>query len=368
MKKTYIFHLDLDQFFAACHMIKEPYLRHTVFVVGSDQSYLNKGVVSTSSYSARRFDIKSGMTILEAKRKYPEIVIVPCDFKLYTYFSNLFFKYLFEFTNKIQIASIDEAYVDFTAYIEENQIEPLDLAKKIQKHLMDTYKLPVSIGISETLYLAKIASDLDKPLGISTLYRREIEEKIFNMPIGKLYGFGKATTAQLAELGIFKLADFVAKTNQKKLAELYRPQHLKEVMDSIFGRSKDFIEPYQRRVPKSISREVTLNYAVDSIEAIIAKIKPIYADLAAQLKEFGLEAKTVNFKYKTVNFKSFTRAKTLSYYVSSVFDVQNAIEDFIKEKLEIDTPIRLFGVGLTSFREIKPKTPKSGGFFVVETD
>lgn len=363
MKKTYIFHLDLDQFFAACHMIKEPYLRHTVFVVGSDQSHLNKGVVSTSSYSARRFEIKSGMTIIEAKRKYPKIVIVPTDFKLYKHFSNLFFDYLFTFTNKIQIASIDEAYVDFTDYLEANKIEPLELAKQIQKHLMDAYKLPVSIGISETLYLAKIASDLDKPLGISTLYRAEIESKIYGMPLGKLYGFGKSTTASLQELGIYTLSDFINKENQKKLAELYRPQHFLEIIAAVSGHSKDFIEPYQTSVPKSMSREVTLNYAVDSLEAIIAKIKPIYADLTAQLKHFGLEAKTVNFKFKTTSFKTYTRAKTLMHYISSVFDIQNALEDFIKEKLEIGEPIRLFGVGLSNFREINSKNDLNSGFF-----
>lgn len=366
MKKTYIFHLDLDQFFAACHMIKEPYLRHTVFVVGSDQSHLNKGVVSTSSYSARRYEIKSGMTIIEAKRKYPKILIVPTDFKLYKHFSNLFFDYLFTFTNKIQIASIDEAYVDFTDYLETHKIEPLELAKQIQKHLMDAYKLPVSIGISETLYLAKIASDLDKPLGISTLYRAEIESKIYEMPLGKLYGFGKSTTAALQELEIYTLSDFIKKDNQRKLAELYRPQHLLEIMAAVSGHSKDFIEPYQTSVPKSMSREVTLNYAVDSLEAIIAKIKPIYADLAAQLKHFGLEAKTVNFKFKTTNFKTYTRAKTLMHYISSVFDIQNALGDFIKEKLEIDEPIRLFGVGLSNFREIKSKNGLNSGFFQAE--
>ncbi|MDR4969231.1 MAG: hypothetical protein RG740_06400, partial [Acholeplasmataceae bacterium] len=182
-----IFHIDLNAFFASCAMIKDPYLKDKVFVVGGS-STSRRGVISTASYPARKLGIHSAMNINDALRIYPKLIIVPTEFNLYQKYSNLFFSYLKQFSNIILAGSIDEAYVDMTEASKNKH--PLELAKQIQDGLMETHGLPCSIGIASTLFLAKMASDMLKPMGITVLRKKDIVHKLFSLPIQDMYGIG----------------------------------------------------------------------------------------------------------------------------------------------------------------------------------
>ncbi|PKK96684.1 MAG: DNA polymerase IV, partial [Tenericutes bacterium HGW-Tenericutes-3] len=161
-----IFHIDLNAFFASCAVIKDPYLKNKAFVVGGSSTF-RRGVVSTASYEARKLGIHSAMNINDAFRIYPKLIFVPTEFSLYKKYSELFFSFLKRYSNLIIEGSIDEAYIDMTEASMKKH--PMDLAKEIQDGLMKEYQLPCSIGIAPTLFLAKMASDMKKPLGITVL-------------------------------------------------------------------------------------------------------------------------------------------------------------------------------------------------------
>jgi len=335
-----IFHIDLNAFFASCAIIKEPYLKDKVFVVGGS-SLSRRGVISTASYQARKLGIHSAMSIHEALSIYPKLVIVPTQFSLYQKYSQIFFNYLKKYSDLVLAGSIDEAYVDMTEASRKKH--PLELAKEIQEGLYKTHGLPCSMGIASTLFLAKMASDLKKPMGITVLRKSDIVDKLFPLPIKDMYGIGKKTYPRLESLGIKTIGDFTKSEFKDAILTIMSETSYLSYLEHIFGRSNDLIDPKRYAIPKSISNETTLNYIMDQSDAIFKIIVELLEHTHERLVSEELVCKTVGIKIKDTEFESINRSITLKDYSDDYQVILEAIESVFEENYH-NEPIRLIGV------------------------
>jgi len=337
-----IFHIDLNAFFASCAVIKDPYLKNKAFVVGGSSTF-KRGVVSTASYEARKLGIHSAMNINDAFRIYPKLIVVPVEFSLYKKYSRLFFSYLKRYSSLIIEGSIDEAYIDMTEASEKKH--PLDIAKEIQEGLMKEHQLPCSIGIAPTLFLAKMASDMKKPLGVTVLRKKDIVEKLFPLPISDTYGIGKKTYPKLEKIDINTIGDFTKPENKEKILSVMTEQSYLSYLDHIMGRSNDIIEIDRYSIPKSISNESTLNYNMDEPEAILKIITELLTESHRRLVKEELVAKTVGIKLRDTEFLTINRSSTFNYHTDDYDLMFNQIENLFDENYHQE-PIRLVGVFL----------------------
>ncbi|MFA6801339.1 MAG: hypothetical protein WCR19_04460, partial [Acholeplasmataceae bacterium] len=319
-----IFHIDLNTFFCSCAMINEPYLKDKVFAVGGS-GVTRKGVISTASYKARAYGIGSAMNLNDAFKLYPKLVVVPSDFKLYHKYSKLFFKYLRSISDLVLPASIDEAYVDVTKLAETKH--PLQIAKEIQDGLMNLYQLPCSIGIAPTLFLAKMASDMQKPLGITVIRKKDIVQKLLPLPMKEMYGIGKKTYPKLEEMGIVKIGDFIKKENKVKILNIMSLQSYESYVDHILGRSNDIVDPNKYSVHQSMSNETTLNYVMDELEAIIKIVDELIDMTYQRLVKEEYVVKTVGIKLKYQDFKIMTRSYSFNTYHDDFIKIKDQIHE-----------------------------------------
>lgn len=346
MKKNVkiIFHIDLNAFFASCAVIKEPYLKDKVFVVGGNPM-TRRGVVSTASYPARKLGIHSAMAINDAFRIYPKLIIVPIQFNLYQKYSHLFFQYLRKYSSLVLEGSIDEAYVDMTELSETKH--PLEIAKEIQEGLLKEYGLPCSIGIASTLFLAKMSSDMKKPLGITVMRKKDIVYKLFPLPISSCFGIGKKTYPRLEQIGIQTIGDFTKKENKNKILSIMSEPSYESYLDHILGRSSDIIDPKRYMIPKSISNETTLNYSMDDHEAIFKIITEILEHTHERLVKEELVAKTIGIRLRDSNFETINRSYTFNEHTDDYDLFYDAVETLFEDNYHKEA-LRLVGVFMNS--------------------
>lgn len=346
MKKAVkvIFHIDINAFYAQVAIIKDPYLVNEVFVVGG-RSSSPRGVITTASYKARKYGIKSGMSFAAAQDIFPKLLIVPADFTLISEISKQFFEILKTYSNRVLKASIDEAYVDVTVLSETKH--PLEIAKEIQTRLKNELNLPVSIGIAPTLFLAKMGSDLKKPLGITVIRKKEIAEKILPLPIKELHGVGIKTYPLLEKRGIKTIGDFVLKENLNKVLEVMKYEYYQTLKDHIYGNSSNIVDPHKYEIPKSISNETTFNYNIDNYEVLSQDINLIFNESYERLIKEKALAKTVSIKIKDANFNTITRSKTINDFSKDYETFKIIVDSLFYENFD-NKPIRLIGVGFSN--------------------
>ncbi|HAX03449.1 MAG: hypothetical protein A2Y45_00185 [Tenericutes bacterium GWC2_34_14] len=344
-----IFHIDLNAFFASCAIIKEPHLKDKVFVVGGNP-ITRRGVVSTSSYPARKLGIHSAMSINDAFRIYPKLIVVPLQFSLYQKYSSLFFQYLRKYSNLVLEGSIDEAYVDMTEA--SHKKHPLEIAKEIQEGLYKEHGLPCSIGIASTLFLAKMASDMQKPMGITVLRKKDIVGKLFPLPIGSCFGIGKKTYPRLEQIGIHTIGDFTKLENKEKILSIMSVPSYLSYLEHILGRSSDIIDPKRYAIPKSISNETTLNYNMNSSEAIFKVITEILEHTHERLISEELVAKTVGIRLRDENFETINRSFTFKEHTDMYEVFFDAVETLFEENYKGEA-LRLVGVFMSQVLQKK---------------
>lgn len=339
-----IFHIDLNAFYATVAQINEPYLKNKVFVVGGSP-VSGRGVITTASYNARRLGITSGMSINEAMRIYPKVIIVPLEFKEYRKYSNIFFDFLSNYSDKMIRGSIDEAYIDMSEMAKERNA--IEIAKEIQDRLVKEHQLPVSIGIAPTLFLAKMASDLKKPLGITVVRRRDIVSKILPLPIKDLFGMGIKTYPLMETIGVKRIGDFILDENREKILKIIKEDSYYSFLNHILGKSTDIVNPSKYDIPKSISNENTLNYPMEDYELILNELRSMLRVVHDKLTKSRLLAKTVNIKLRTSDFDTFTRSKSLDDFTNDFDKLNLTMETLFFDNYE-DDPLRLIGAGVSN--------------------
>ncbi len=353
--KAVIFHIDLDCFFAAVHIKYNPYLEGSPVIIGSDPKLgKGRGVISTCSYEARKYGLHSAMPISIAYKLCPEGVYIcsgrEVSFVKYHEESEKVMDILKEYTDKFQQAGIDEAYIDVTKHWKQYGTTPGTLAKIIQDQVRKKLFLPVSIGIAETKSIAKIASDLNKPNGISIVHNSMLEEKIHQLSVRKIVGVGKKTELQLKKLNINTIGDIACMSREKVYSLL--GDHGLFLRKVALGKNYKEVG-HSKGKRKSISSERTFGTDQNDWKVVYTVVNQIITKLTNRLKEKQMLVKTVSIKIRFQGYITYTRSYSLNNYTLDESVFFNIAMKLFYEFKNSTKKVRLVGVRLSGLKSSK---------------
>lgn len=340
-KYRIIFHIDMNCFFAACEIAQNPDLKGLPVVVARDDVF-RKSIILTASYEARKFGIYTTMLVKDAIKLCPNLIVVEPNYQLYSYYSNKFFSYLRTITNKIEPMSIDEGFMDVTDICKGE--EAIALAHTIQNKLLNDYNLPCSIGIAPNKFLAKTASDMKKPLGITILRKREIPEKLWPLKIEDIVGIGKKTAPKLHEIGIHRIGDIANFNNIDLLKKTIGTAMTEYLINRSNGIDNNPVNYENLDDVSSVSNSTTFDF--DELDEKILKntLKVLTNSVSYRLEKDGYLAYTVGVQIKYNNFHTINRSKGLDTPINDSKQMYDIICDLFDENYDNITPIRLLGV------------------------
>ncbi|PRR78521.1 DNA polymerase IV [Clostridium liquoris] len=336
-----IMHVDMDAFFASVEQRDNPSLKEKPVIVGGIGE---RGVVATASYEARKYGVHSAMPMYIARKKCPFGVYLPTRHERYRQVSGEIFKIFYSITPIVEPLSIDEAYLDIT----DVPMKPMDVALYIKKKIKDNVGLTISVGISYNKFLAKLASDWNKPDGIKIITEDMIPNILNSLPISKVYGMGKKSVQKLHNIGIFTIEDMY------KLSKEFCIEYFGKFGTEIYERIRgiDNREVQIARERKSIGNETTLKKDIKDKEEMKKYLKEFAHNIGISLSKKNIAGKTVTVKIKTSSFVSHTKSKTLNGYIKSEQDIYNAACEII-DGMELQDDIRLIGLTLSNLKENK---------------
>lgn len=332
-----LFHIDLNAFFASAEELRHPELKNKPLAIGSNSA---RGVLSTCNYTAREYGIHSAMPSYMAKEMCPELVILDSDHEYYRKLSNQFFAYLKQYTGKIEIVSIDECFMDVTTMITKFP-RPLDLAVQIQQGVYRKLGLKCSIGVAPTRFLAKMASDLRKPMGISVLRKRDIETKLYPLDVGACLGIGKKTVAKLKEVGIFTIGDLVDEKNATKAQSVLK-NSWPDIQDRILGRSSD--ELIYSTTRKSVSHSKTYSTDVYTIEEVLVRASELVKELSLAMQKKQIKGSMFSMIFRDQHFNNQVRSTKLPCMTNDYYILNEAAKTLVYQYFE---PVGYRHLGIT---------------------
>lgn len=332
-------HVDMDAFFASVEIHDNPKLKGKPVIVGGTSE---RGVVSTCSYEARKYGVKSAMPVYMAKSKCPNGIFLPPRIGRYKEVSKEIFNILRSVTPYVEPLSIDEAYLDITDYTKD----PVSTSKFIKDTVLKRTGLTLSVGISYNKFLAKLASDWNKPNGLTIIRENMMPQILFPLPISKVYGLGKKSVKKLNDIGVFSIEELY-KLPKDILIEFFGKYGI-EIYDRIRGIDNRTVQIL--RQTKSIGRENTLKRDTDDKDELKEYLKTFSLSLSKQLINKGFSAKTVVLKTKTSAFENHTRSKTLSSYIYKPEDIYKEACDVLME-IALTEKVRLIGLSVSSLKE-----------------
>ncbi|CAM4223588.1 DNA polymerase IV [Erysipelothrix inopinata] len=298
-----ILHIDINAFYASAHAVVEPELAGKPLVVCSNH---RGSVITTASYEARKFGINSAMPLSYAQTLCRDLVVVPIDFSLYQDLSSKFMNIIRSYSTLMQPASIDECYVDVTEKIKEYE-RPLDLAYEIQTRVYRELKLPISIGVAPNKFLAKMASDMEKPKGITVLRIREVQSKLWQLPIEDMHGIGSKTVPKLQKMGIKTIGD-LAQANEDSLRNTLGV-NTQNFINKANGIDSSPIET--DTTAKSIGQSKTFTHPMVELDEIRNAILFEIKEIERRLLNRDMVGKTITFSIRLQNYKTAARSITL---------------------------------------------------------
>ncbi len=340
MSKVY-FHIDLNAFFANAEVLLDPSLKGKPVVVSGNT---RRSVVSTASYEARAYGIHSAMPLSEAEKKCPDLVIVNPHFTWYSELSEQFMDIIRSYTKIIEQASIDECYADMTEVIKRYE-RPLDLAWEIQKRALSELGLPCSIGVAPNMFLAKMASDMKKPLGITVLRIREVPAKLWPLPISDMRGIGSKTAPVLEDMGIRTIGDLANYQDIPALRQILG-KNTESVMERANGH--DHREIVMSWDAKSMGVSETLLDDVTDYDEIRGLLRTLSRRLSKRMREEKKAGYTVSLRIRYYDFQNADRSKKLSEPIWQSDDIFVQALSLFDEHWE-DEPVRLLGISLSDF-------------------
>ncbi len=356
MKKyKVIFHIDLNAFYASCEVAEDPSLKNIPIGIGPKS---DRGILTTANYEARKYGVKSAMNLYEARKLCPQLKVIPTNFPLYEKYSGLFFDYLKTWTDQIEPASIDEGYLDMTDAL--NNKHPLDVAKRMQQDLMDAYHLPVSIGIAPNMFLAKMASDMKKPLGITVLRKRDVEKKLWPLPIEDLHGIGKKTVPNLKLLGIKTIGDLATFKDRSKL-EAFLGNQTTGFMDKVHGHDERVVDPSRQESHQSIGNSKTYEGFLHEYQEMIQALESLTNRMIERMKDHELAAKTISVQVRDHDYTNHSKHHTFDYHTDHYYEIFEVVEHLFDQLYE-EKPIHLLGVSAANL-EVKERLFKQLNIF-----
>ncbi|MGX1982827.1 DNA polymerase-4 [Thermolongibacillus altinsuensis] len=334
-----ILHVDCNAFFCSCEIARDPSLEGKAVVVAGDPKE-RKGIVLAANYIAKNdFGIYTTMPLWEAKKKCPQLVILKPDFDLYREMSTKVFQFLATFSPILEPASIDEGYLDITNCYSSGT--PLQIAQQIQKGLLETLKIPVSIGIAPNKFLAKMASDLKKPLGITILRKRDVPKILWPLPVQAMHGIGEKTAKKLKSIGVFTIGE-LAKTEKGVLKDLLgiTGVYLQERANGIDHRP---VDPEAVLKFKTIGHSTTLSHNVTEEHTLIEVLRKLAYSVSNRMKRKRVVSSTIQITIRYADFQTVTRSKKLLNPFQEPEEIFEYAVKLLKQHWNGD-PVRLLGI------------------------
>jgi len=335
-----IFHVDMNSFFASCEQSMAPELAGKPVIVCGDPDN-RAGIVLAASYEAKAFGVKTTMLMHDAKRLCPDAVFVCAHHREYVRISGLVMAILDDFTPVKEQASIDEAYLDMTG-TEGLFGDSLHAAGLIQARIHDELAIGCSIGISTNKFLAKMASDMKKPMGITELYESDVPDKLWPLPVSQLYGVGKKTAEKLEGLGIGTVGELAA-ADVGMLRRVFGEAAAKYLANSAMGLGSDKVDPDEFAENQSIGNEMTYSHDITNIDEARGELLFLSDMVGYRLRKKEFAARCVTIKIKYSDFKVATRSKTSPAPIDSTDAIFAAAEKLFADNWT-RRPVRLLGV------------------------
>lgn len=342
-----IIHIDMDAFYASVEQMDHPELRGKPIAVGGSE---NRGVVAAASYEARKFGVRSAISGVLAKKNCPELIFVSPRFDRYKEISKKIHAIFHDYTDLVEPLSLDEAYLDVT-HNKKGYPSATLLAKEIRTRILNEVGLTASAGISVNKFVAKIASDYNKPNGQKTVNPDEVLSFLEELPIRKFYGVGKVTTEKMYQLGIFTGLELKSKSL--------------EFLSTHFGKSGTFYYHVVRgihnsevkpdRITKSVAAEHTFDTNLSSEIFMLEQLEKIATSLERRLKKQNIAGKTVTLKIKYSDFSQQTRSKTVPYFIADKGLILENVKELLYQERMKDS-VRLLGISLSNLNTEQKKT------------
>ena len=373
-----IAHLDMDAFYASVELLRYPELRGMPVVIGggsraqpvweNDESgrpqrrfarlrdYAGRGVATTATYEARSFGVHSAMGLMTAAKKAPDAILLPTDFDEYRKYSRMFKAAVRAIAPQIEDRGIDEMYIDLSELVgarvpDDSGIEREDevwwsareIAQQLKQAVRDATGLCCSIGLAPNKLIAKIASELDKPDGLAIITAREVESRLWPLPVRRLHGVGPKSAAKLARLGIGTIGE-LAQADRAWLEQNFGKANASWMHDAANGHDDRPVVTHSE--PKSISRETTFDrdlHAVRDRPELSQIFTELCVGLSHDLQRKHYASRTIGIKLRFENFRTVTRDKTLAAPVNDAEDIRRAAGECLK-RVDLTKRIRLLGV------------------------
>ena len=334
-----IIHVDMDAFYASVEELDNPDLKGKPLAVGGSEK---RGVVSAANYEARKYGVRSAMSGFMAKKNCPQLTFVKPRFERYKEISKIIRSIFFEYTDLVEPLSLDEAYLDVTINKKGNPSATM-LATEIRQRILEKTGLNASAGISINKFIAKVASDINKPNGQKTVNPEEVIPFLEELDIRKFYGVGKVTAEKMYKLGIFTGKDLKGKSIEF-LAENFGksgPYYYHVVR----GIHNSEVKPH--RIPKSVGAERTFNENLSSEVFMLERLEHIAQELERRLTKSKVAGKTITLKIKYSDFTLNTRSKTMPYFISDKDLILETAKDLLYQE-ELQNSVRLLGISLSN--------------------
>ncbi len=345
-----IIHIDMDAFYASVEQLDNPKLKGKPLAVGGSEK---RGVVSAASYEARKFGVRSAMSGMQAKRLCPDLIFVPARHSRYAEISQAIRKIFYDYTDLVEPLSLDEAYLDVTNNKRGNPSASL-IAETIRHRIAKELGLTASAGISINKFIAKVASDYNKPNGQKTVSPEEVIPFLERLDIRKFHGIGKVTAEKMYQLGLFTGKDLKTKT--------------RSFLESKFGKSGGYYyhivrgihhsEVKPNRVRKSLAAERTFSNNLSSEIFMIEKLNQIADEVIRRLTRSNVAGKTITLKIKYSDFTTQTRSKTLAYFVRHKAIIFDTAKDLLYQE-KMKNSVRLLGISVSNLNTESKKTLKN---------
>lgn len=338
-----IIHADMDAYYASVEIRDRPELAAKPVAVGGAAE--GRGVISAANYVARKYGVHSALPTVTAKRLCPELVLLPGRMDLYVAISQQIRDIFQHFTPLIEPLSLDEAFLDVTAS-EKLFGSAENIGRQIKREVKEQLQLVVSIGIAPNKFIAKIASDIDKPDGFVYVPQDKVREFLDPLPIKRIWGVGKVTEKNLHARGIYRVRDLRLQSReslQQRLGE--HGIHLWELANSID--SRPVVSDYDA---KSISHEVTFAQDIEDKEILLSKLLLLTEQVSRRLRRHDYQGRTVQLKIRYTDFTTVTRAHTLDHATNTTNEIWQAVKTLFLTRLPKNLPpVRLIGMGVSGF-------------------
>ena len=339
-----IIHVDMDAFYASVAQLDNPELKGKPIAVGGGGK---RGVVAAASYEARKYGVRSAMSGVLARQKCPHLIFVKTDFERYKEISTKIRQIFYEYTDLVEPLSLDEAYLDVTENKKGNPSASL-IAQEIRDRIYSELALRASAGISINKFIAKVASDINKPNGQKTINPEEVLLFLEELSINKFYGVGKVTAAKMNNLGIFNGLDL----KNKPLEELTK----------LFGKSGTYYYNIVRgihhstvkpnRIRKSIAAERTFSENISSEVFMLERLYKIAEELERRMIASETKGKTITLKIKYSDFTQQTRSKTVQNFVQKKHEIMQIVKELLYQE-KFKNSVRLLGISFSNLDTAK---------------